>query len=139
MDQGNGSIKCECHGHCVQMLPHPCFTIEQFLQAIYLVQSGQVGPITSPQPIGAAFMRNDLSDAGLQVTPEEDLPATEANNPSLESDSTSYPKSPQIRTYYEDSSDDEALPPCGERIPEKSQSEDAPDCDVQEISEADNV
>ncbi|KAG1718747.1 hypothetical protein EDB19DRAFT_1837629 [Suillus lakei] len=41
MNQDNSSIKCEWHGHCMQMLPHPCFMVEQFLWAIYLVQSRQ--------------------------------------------------------------------------------------------------
>ncbi|KAG1735548.1 hypothetical protein EDB19DRAFT_1830220 [Suillus lakei] len=109
MDQDNNSIKCECHGCCMQMLPHPCFTIEQFLEVIYLVQ----------------------------ITPEEDLSTTEANNPTLESNDIRYPETPQICTYYEDSSDDEPSSPQGEGVPEENQwaGEEAPDCDVQEAPE----
>ncbi|KAG2739488.1 hypothetical protein P692DRAFT_20881705 [Suillus brevipes Sb2] len=151
MNQDNGSIRCDCHGRCVQMLPHPCFTIEQFLQAIYLVQSGQVGPMTSPQPIG--WERNpDGADCLVHAFhcrcciyaqrphdtgSQEDLPATDANNRASESDDISHPETPQIRTYYEDSSDDEPSSPQGEGVPEENQwtAEEAPDSDVQEAPE----
>jgi hypothetical protein len=67
------------------------------------------------------------------------VPATEAINQSLESDVISYSEPPQIRTYYEDSSDDEASAPRGEGILDTG--EEAPDCDVEEASrlETDSV
>ncbi|KAG1726205.1 hypothetical protein EDB19DRAFT_1833504 [Suillus lakei] len=61
MNQDNGSIKCEWHGHCMQMLPHPCFAVEQFLQAIYLVQSRQ----------GAASMVITPDEANNQSSPHQ--------------------------------------------------------------------
>ncbi|KAG0697141.1 hypothetical protein DFH29DRAFT_1003994 [Suillus ampliporus] len=88
--------------------------------------------------VGAAFMVTQRHrDTGSQVTSEEDLPATEVNNPTLESDDMYYPESCQIRTYYDDSSDDEAASSQGEGVPEK----EAPDCDVEEAPgcEADNI
>ncbi|KAG1803370.1 hypothetical protein EV424DRAFT_1544886 [Suillus variegatus] len=39
------------HNRHVQMLPHPCFTLEQFIEAIRLVQCGYVPPLR-PQPFG---------------------------------------------------------------------------------------
>ncbi|KAG1878447.1 hypothetical protein C8R48DRAFT_768005 [Suillus tomentosus] len=39
------------HNRRIQMLPHPCFTLEQFIEAIRLVQSGYVPP-SCPQPFG---------------------------------------------------------------------------------------
>ncbi|KAG2097770.1 uncharacterized protein F5147DRAFT_656303 [Suillus discolor] len=42
----------QCLHNCrIQMLPHPCFTLEQFIEAIWLVQCGHVPPL-SPQPFG---------------------------------------------------------------------------------------
>ncbi|KAG1734222.1 uncharacterized protein EDB91DRAFT_1251006 [Suillus paluster] len=41
-------IRC-LHNCRVQMLPHPCFTLKQFIEAIRLVQCGHVPP-SSPQP-----------------------------------------------------------------------------------------
>ncbi|KAG1794278.1 hypothetical protein EV424DRAFT_1548018 [Suillus variegatus] len=87
---------------------------------------------------GAAFtVTQQTRDTGSQVTPEEDLSATEANNPTLESNDIRYPETPQIRTYYDDSSDDEPSSPQGEGVPEENQwaGEEAPDCDVQEAPE----
>ncbi|KAG2046733.1 hypothetical protein BDR06DRAFT_977278 [Suillus hirtellus] len=46
----HSDIRC-CHNCHIQMLPHPCFTLEQFIEAIWLVQSGQIPPF-SPQPFG---------------------------------------------------------------------------------------
>ncbi|KAG1821441.1 hypothetical protein DFJ58DRAFT_739130 [Suillus subalutaceus] len=129
--------------------------------AIYLVQSGQVGPMTSPQLIGwernpdnadclvhafhcrcCIYAQQPRDQAGSPVTPEEHLPDTEANSPSLESDDISYTESQRIHTYYE-GSDDEISSPREEGIPEKCQwtGEDAPSCDVEEAPghEADNI
>ncbi|KAG2156994.1 hypothetical protein DEU56DRAFT_905671 [Suillus clintonianus] len=76
-------------------------------------------------------------DTGSQVTPKEDVPATEANNPTLESDGISYPETRQIRAYYKDSSDEEPSSPQREGAPEENQwtGEEATDCDVQEAPE----
>ncbi|KAG2757670.1 hypothetical protein P692DRAFT_20813767 [Suillus brevipes Sb2] len=142
MNQDNGPIKCECHGHCVQMLPHPCFTIEQFLQAIYLVQSGQGwerNPENADCLVHAFHCRcciyaKPTQEAGPQATSEDmsDTEAPEASDPSKSDDTQYHAESPQVHTYYE-SSDDE-FSPCEFGLVEISERtrEDAPDCDIEE-------
>ncbi|KAG1871549.1 hypothetical protein F4604DRAFT_1926282 [Suillus subluteus] len=43
-------IRCT-HNQPVQMLPDPCFTLEQFIEAIQLVQCGSIPP-SAPRPYG---------------------------------------------------------------------------------------
>ncbi|KAG1756930.1 hypothetical protein EDD22DRAFT_957314 [Suillus occidentalis] len=60
----HSDIRC-CHNRPVQMLPHPCFTLEQFIKAIRLVQSGQIPPF-SPQPYGWPY-RPEGEDCALHA------------------------------------------------------------------------
>ncbi|KAG1776157.1 hypothetical protein EV702DRAFT_1198461 [Suillus placidus] len=57
-------IRC-LHNRRVQMLPHPCFTLKQFIKAIRLVQCGHVPP-SSPQPFGWPY-RAEGKDCALHA------------------------------------------------------------------------
>ncbi|KAG1856424.1 hypothetical protein F4604DRAFT_1685454 [Suillus subluteus] len=73
----HSDIRC-CHNHPVQMLPHPCFTLKQFIKAIQLVQSGQIPPF-SPQPYGWPY-RLEGEDCALHAQHDPHQGAIDSNS-----------------------------------------------------------
>ncbi|KAG1858577.1 hypothetical protein C8R48DRAFT_775011 [Suillus tomentosus] len=82
MNRSSSNIKCP-HSRPVQMLCHPCFTIEQFIEAIRLVQNGHVPP-SSPQPYAWPYRPEDEACTvhARQVShdPEDSSALTEDNS-----------------------------------------------------------
>ncbi|KAG1887643.1 hypothetical protein F4604DRAFT_1674832 [Suillus subluteus] len=83
----HSDIRC-CHNRPVQMLPHPCFTLEQFIEAIRLVQSGQnphQGAIDSNSHANVVEDDTDVSDIWISPADNVDediLPGSELDFPS---------------------------------------------------------
>ncbi|KAG2047075.1 hypothetical protein BDR06DRAFT_977013 [Suillus hirtellus] len=83
----HSDIRC-CHNHHVQMLPHPCFTLKQFIKAIWLVQSGEnphQGAIDSDSCANVVKDDTDVSDVWIGPADnvnEDILPGSELDCPS---------------------------------------------------------
>ncbi|KAG2739116.1 hypothetical protein P692DRAFT_201873446 [Suillus brevipes Sb2] len=84
MNQDTSNVRC-CHNQRVQMLRHPCFTMEQFIEAIHLVQSGHVPP-SSPKPYGWPYRPEDepcpVHTRDVSHSPEDRSPAKEEDTSS---------------------------------------------------------